>query len=778
MQGNPIAKVGVVVLFFGVAFLLKYVSDRGVLSVGMRLSGVAALGLAMVLGAFRLPKAQRLYALSMQGGGLGMLYLTVFAAYRLYHLIPSGPAFALLLVLTSAGVALAVMQNALALAALAVSGGFLAPVLISTGSGSHVALFSYYLVLNLGIFVIAWFRSWRILNWLGFVFTFVIAILWGAKYYQPYYFDSVEPFLIAFFLLYLCISVLYAFRQPPRLRGYVDGTLVFGLPLVSFGLQSALLHGERMQLAWSALSLAGLYGALAWALWRRLKPESRLLCEAFVALALVFATLSIPLALEAQWSSAMWALEGAALIWVSTRQGRLLGRLFGYFLQFAAFVAWLAAQEVARWRYAEGGLFLNSWYLGLLLLSLSALFIATYLREQRGRVGAWESQVWARILFFWGIALWYVGGVVEIFDHLNRHWEWAALLCFLSLSALLAHAISRLWFWRAWWLPAQALVWLAACAALPMLWEMEGPLRGALAWSWPLLFVIHYFILQRQESSILSRGRRLPRAWAAQHLMAFWLIHFVLVCQVLWWAERSWGSGLPVSLSLGWTLGALMALAYLGRQWWPWPLRDHPRWYYHLGLSPVAFVLAYWFWVMCLDDNGQFLSLAYWPVLNPLDLSLAAVFALVVYWCRWPEQEDDGAQHMLAWRYAPAPVAIALSAWLWVNSQWLRFAHHFWGIPYEFNQLWASTEVQAGLSLLWAGLGLVCMVLGTRRSWRWLWLVGAGMMGMVVVKLFLVDLANSGTLARIISFMVVGGVLMLVGYFSPVPPKLAQKESV
>ena len=80
---------------------------------------------------------------------------------------------------------LAVLQNSMALIVIGQLGGFLAPVLASTGSGSHVALFSYYMVLNLVILVIAWFKSWRALNLVGFVCTFGIATAWGALKYQP-----------------------------------------------------------------------------------------------------------------------------------------------------------------------------------------------------------------------------------------------------------------------------------------------------------------------------------------------------------------------------------------------------------------------------------------------------------------------------------------------------------------------------------------------------------------------------------------------------------------
>ena len=113
-------------------------------------------------------------------------------------------------------------QDAISLAALAVVGGFLAPILTSSDSGNHVMLFSYYALLNAGILGIAWFKAWRSLNLLGFVFTFLVGTLWGVTRYRPENLATTEPFLVLFFLFYVAIAVLYALRQSVEVRHYVD----------------------------------------------------------------------------------------------------------------------------------------------------------------------------------------------------------------------------------------------------------------------------------------------------------------------------------------------------------------------------------------------------------------------------------------------------------------------------------------------------------------------------------------------------------------------------
>jgi len=145
-----------------------------------------------------------------------------------------------------------------------------------------VMLFSYYLVLNAGIVAIAWVKAWRVLNVLGFAFTFVIGALWGAKAYVPEHFATTEPFLIAYFAMYVAIPILFARRRAVELKDYVDGTLVFGVPIVAFGLQTAMVRNYEYGAAFSALGLGAAYLVLATALFRRTSGALRLLVEGFI----------------------------------------------------------------------------------------------------------------------------------------------------------------------------------------------------------------------------------------------------------------------------------------------------------------------------------------------------------------------------------------------------------------------------------------------------------------------------------------------------------------
>jgi uncharacterized membrane protein len=153
--GNTIAKLGVGILFLGLAFLAKYAAEHTQLPVELRLAGIGAVALALLALGWRLRRQRPAYAFALQGGAVAVLYLTLFVGFKFYGVIAAGPVFATMVLVAGLAAALAVLQDAKSLALIGALGGFATPLLVSTGSGNALALFSYYLVLNLGIAAVA-----------------------------------------------------------------------------------------------------------------------------------------------------------------------------------------------------------------------------------------------------------------------------------------------------------------------------------------------------------------------------------------------------------------------------------------------------------------------------------------------------------------------------------------------------------------------------------------------------------------------------------------------
>lgn len=1018
LGGNTVLRVGVVLLFLGLAFLLRYATEGMVVPVELRYAGVAASAVALLGLGWWLRRRNPSYALMLQGTGIAVLYLTVFAAMRLHPLLDAGVALGLLVLVTLFSAILAVQQNALGLAAAAALGGFAAPILTSTGSGNHVALFSYFALLNAGIFAIAWFKAWRLLNLIGFVGTFGIGFAWGIRSYKPELLWSTEPFLILFFLMYVAIGLLFARRKlrealdapedrdallrwAARKGDYIDATVLFGPPLVGFGLQFALVQHIEFAAAFSALALGLFYLLLARLLVGRTGDRAALLVETCLALGVVFGSLAIPLGLDARWTSAAWAVEGAGIYWLGLRQQRGLARAFALLLQFGAALAFLmeleggyqtlldgaplgalmlgAALLFSYWQLRQNAALASSWevrglpvlacgglaglYLiasllfdaqgtaiswavaglltllvglrlqarsflfsafavqllgglvfmlqmagdaltggggfsagwqglltssliglgliagmllaardpqvsgdrrllrglslvllvGLVFLNLAVLFVLPWATasavwggsglliiwlslhlQQRASfvfglllqglaglvflsvspllygqlaseglrplahvdfwtplvlgiaalVGAWRLQQLARretpsalgnfsllglaqLLLVWGAAWWALALSSEVLRFVGAEWQSAALLGLAAASVAAASWLAP----RARW-PELALL---CCLLIPLAgvvllhaWHLQYHPAANFGWlAWALLFAVHFWSLRRLAAQ-LPAG-----ALSAAHVLGCWLLLGVLALELryLFFAlsehYNAWRW-------LGWALlpSGYLWLVSLPRQW-PWPLAAYPREYRVLAAAPLALLMLGWFWLANVASAGDAEPLAYLPLLNPLELGLLFALGAAFAWARTAMPELGVAQArgqaLLQW-LAGASLFALLTAMV------MRTAHHWGGVPYQLDALLDSMLVQAGLSIVWTLIALPLMVLGNKRGQRELWLIGAALIALVVAKLFFVELGNRGGLERIVSFIGVGVLLLVVGYFAPLPPRKAEAE--
>ena len=781
--GNTIVRVGVLILFIGVAFLVKYAAEHSMFPIELRLASVAAGAVALLVVGWRLrlnPDRSG-YALTLQGAGIAILYLTVFAALRLYSLVPVSLAFPLLVGVAAFSALLAIRQDAMALAVVGVAGGFLAPILASSGGGSHVMLFSYYAVLNAGIFFTAAYKAWRPLNLLGFVFTFVIGLVWGGQFYKPDYFSTTEPFLVLFFVAYVVIAVMYAFKQAPRLTHYVDGTLIFGVPIVGFGLQAGLVKEMEFGLAFSSLALAAFYLLLATWLNRKMQPQLKLLIESFLALGVIFATLTIPLALDASWTSAAWALEGAAVYWVGVRQDRKLARAFGLLLQALAGVAFFNSWQTSANDYVV----FNRQFIGAVLLAGSGLFLNRLINRHAETLTTIEKGI-SPFLFVWGFAWWMAAGFGDInrFVLTDGPYLNAARLMFIAVSVLLFSRAHFRMVWReaAWpqlaLLPAMVLIAVATLADMRHLFGFGGWL------AWPLAIGVHFWLLKVHAPDVgvddepvagtddeLNTASTLTHYFAGLHAATMLLLAVIGAIELNWLMEE-WGLARSA-----WSVAAVMLVPCSLLLWassraaeTAWPVRAFPKSYWLYAGIPMVIALCLWSLSTNFTHDGQSSPLPYLPLINVIDLGHVFLLMTSIVWWR----RVSGVPDIVASRPLFYVVASALG-FIWLNAILLRTLHHWADVPFRFEAMIRSVLVQASLSIFWTVLALSLMLFAARSVRRGVWMVGAALMAVVVGKLLLVDLSHLAGVERIVSFIGVGMLMLVIGYVAPVPPAAGKK---
>lgn len=799
LGGNTVVRTGVLVLFVGLAFLARYAVEQALLPPQLRLAAIAAAGIALFAFGFRLHRQRPDrggYALTLQGAGAAVLYLTVFAAFRLYQFLPAGAAFGALAVICALSAFIAVAQNTQAMAFIGFAGAFAAPLLVSTGQGSHVALFSYYLLLGVAIALLAWKKAWRALNLLGFFATFGIATFWGVLQYRPEQFATTEPFLVAFFLVYLAASLAYATRHALAARRAVDATLVFGTPIVAFGLQAALVRGIEYATAFSALALGALYLALGWWMVRAARGSAdaeratvrRWLAESFVALGAGFATLAVPLALDGRWTAAVWAVEGAGVFWMGRRQERALARAAGLALQVLAGLAFLesdARSLASHWPVA------NPRFIGSAMLAGAAFAIAYWSRgpvtgapaAARQGAFAFDERRLAPVLFWVGFVWWQyaLAGEIHRAPPDAQGIRVAAIEPLLRLHLTMLGWVGSAFALHLLALPRRARPWPVAATpawtVVPFMllmalveWALHpGPFR-AWGWlAWPLALVLHAVMLRGLD------GGPPQRWWSWVHAGGVWLVVLLggLALESAVDEAGLWRTAWAAVVML---VAGTLVLLLLARQAWfdaareggPWPLARFGRSYLWRAALPLAALVALGALAVAVHSDGDAWPLPYVPLLNPAELAVALALAACVLWLHRIRRCD---LELPPWsrerHWVLVPAAIGFIA---INTVWLRIVHHQAGIAWDGRALFDSFLVQAGYSVLWTLIALALMVGAHRRGERAPWMAGATLLGITVLKLFVIDLSNRGGSERIFVFIAVGLLMLVVGYFAPVPP--------
>ena len=746
--GNPLARLGVLITFVGAVYLIRYAAEEGWLPVELRLAGLSAAALAMIATGWRLREKVSGYALTLQGGGLALLYLTVLAALRLYALLPPTLALALLVLVASASAGLAVRQNALPLAIIGFAGGFVAPLMIG-GDGSHLLLFAYYTVLNVGVFAVAAMRGWGLLNLLGFTFTFVITSLWRATAYKPEWFASGEFFLLMFFAMYVAVTVLSA-RSGAR-RGVVSGSLTFGLPAIVLSLQASLVIEIPHGLAISAAGFGAFYLLIATALRRSVREHWQTTALAFMAIGVVLLSLAVPLYWDAKATAATWALEGAGAVWLGLRQQRRWTWRFGVLIQLLAGASLLIA-------IGDGGAG-DAWFAtgvpGAVLLAMAGLASAVLLRDVLG--DRWLP----RLTAIWALVWWLYAGMAQI-DHRDPAWAAGLDLAFgaLAVALLAATALRRGWHWLL--LLGEVTALLYALGGLLVAIDHRPTYQGG-ALGWLLLLIVHYAVLWKREQT------GAPAPHPASHVLPALLKVWLGGLELEWRLRDQLGGDWP------WLAGGVApatALLFIARFPRSWPMAGHARLYAQWLASPLALWLLGWIVIGALYANGSAAPLPTWPLLNPLDATVFAVAA--VLWFAW-RHRDPAHWDWLARPALPGvlrhalPILSAIAAFAWLNGALVRGLHYRFGTPLKGMALLDSSLLQASISVVWSLLGSAAMWIAARRGLRGIWLVGAALMVVVAIKLFAVDTAGTGTLARIAAFLSVGAILLAAGYFAPLP---------
>lgn len=307
-------------MVLGIAFFVKYAIDQDwIKETGRVFIGIGC-GIILTGIAHYLRNSYRSFSSVMAGGGIAVFYFTIAFAFHEYQMFSQTTAFVIMIVITIFAVALSLLYNKIELAVIALLGGFLAPFLVSNGSGNYVALFSYLLVLNLGMLIIAYFKKWPLLHVLSFLSTLIIFGSWLLDILlfknTPLPYKNALLFAIAFYAVFLTALLIHNLRIQKPFKAF-DFSLLLMITFSFYAAGMAILYqwnsGAYQGIFTIALGVVNL--CLAWYLFKTQKGDRNLL-YLLIGLTLTFISLAAPVQLHGHTITLFWSAECVLLYWL------------------------------------------------------------------------------------------------------------------------------------------------------------------------------------------------------------------------------------------------------------------------------------------------------------------------------------------------------------------------------------------------------------------------------------------------------------------------------
>ena len=329
-------RIGIAAVLIGVSYFLKFAFDNNWIGPAGRVTIGLLAGIAVVVWSERFRnRGYTIFSYSLKAVGIGVLYLSLWAAFHVYILIPSGVAFMAMLIVTAATATLAITQDAQILAVFALTGGFATPVLLSTGQNKELELFSYVVLLDLATLTLLAIKPWRRLLLLSYLGTLLLYVGWYSTFYDHTQLRLTLGFATLFFAIF-AIAPLVARQsenavpvagRAPALHGIsFSYKLMLFLVFINAGVYFLQVYGmfedvNRNAVAWFALALAAVYIFLSRQMRVRYPDPAatKTVHLLHLALAIGFITVAIPIRLDAHWITIGWLVEAVVLFWIGDR---------------------------------------------------------------------------------------------------------------------------------------------------------------------------------------------------------------------------------------------------------------------------------------------------------------------------------------------------------------------------------------------------------------------------------------------------------------------------
>jgi hypothetical protein len=425
---NLVSKIGIAILVIGIAFFVKYAIDKEWINEIARV-GIGVLCGGIVLGfAHRLHKKFKAFSSVLVAGGIAIFYFTIGIAFHQYHIFGQTAAFVIMLLITSFSVFISIIYDRQELAALSIIGGFATPFMLSTGEGNYQVLFTYLLILDCGMLVLAYLRKWNVINIMTYCFTWLLYSIWlqsKVMYIDNAPYKGAFIFATFFYVVFMLMNIINNIKERRPFK-VLDLSLLISNTFLFFGFGMQILKNYHPELqGLFSVVLAGFNFICSWLLYKKLKADIKLV-YLMIGLTLTFVTLAAPIQLHGNYITLFWALEAVLLIWLAQKSQIALYRFVSVIITVLMFFSLLMDWANVYTTYHEVSLniMLNKVFITGFVSSLSLLAIILLLRKETELIKyfgvSFNPKNYSAVLKIGFVALLYFTGLFEIIYQLNQ----------------------------------------------------------------------------------------------------------------------------------------------------------------------------------------------------------------------------------------------------------------------------------------------------------------------------------------------------------------------
>jgi uncharacterized membrane protein len=793
--------IGIIAVIIGVAFFLKFAFDKQWIGPGPRVILSAIAGLSLLYVGDRLRKrGLTAYAYVLSGGGILILYLADFAAYNFYNLIGQPLAFGLMAIVTTIAVLLAVRLDALAIAILGLIGGFATPLLLSTGVDNEIGLFAYIALLDAGVLGVAYFKRWRSLDFLSFAGTVAITLGWAFTFFTPQKIWTTLVFISIFFLLYSLLALFHNVL-PGRESRWFDVALAIANATFYFGLSYVLLGEagfDHVTPATQALLVSIFFSQLFYMTWRW-SPDDRLLRYSYVGASVTFLTMALAIQLELQWVTMAWAVEALMLTWVGLRSGETAAR------HAALVVFCVAVGHWFFWDMREFAFGVDPSFIPLLnrralsgAVLVGAIGGATWLYKRQGELQEDERKTVNAFLLLTGNAVALTLLTLDLNDYfaarLSQSGDTQAIRG--PIENAKQFSISVLWtlyaattFALGVFRRSMLLRWgglMLLLAAICKVVVLDSAFFAAW-WHLPILnptFLTYALLIVALAFAAWLYGRAPGKDEPEQPLVRPMIIAGAnvfavagLTLEVLGYYDRllsaaSFGPGTEVfhegrifTLALVWTVyatGAFLVGAWSKARAWRWG-----------GLSLLVLTAPLVLLGLSYYDAAWHV-LIFNRTLGAFAIFVAALWVVTRTYARsGADFEESSKVRPFVTVVANLLAIVALSAQAAGYYQAQIVAENHPGLTLRNLEL----AQQLSLSVIWGLYASGLLIAGRLRRLLLLRVMGLALLSLTILKVFIWDVSSLDRVYRIISFIMLGAILLVVSYFYQRSQQKAEAEA-